>query len=123
MHVQASNIAYWFHKKSGWVTFEDSGLLDIQFGPKGINFDVTLENAEEEARETFFKVKNVKVSIVGFDFQIRNNDHWLATWLAKAPTRAILLVSRLRPVAIFSLELHAHSFFVLVVVEPNHRVP
>jgi hypothetical protein len=93
LHVQASNIAYWFHKKSGWVTFEDSGLLDIQFGPKGINFDVTLENAEEEARETFFKVKNVKVSIVGFDFQIRNNDHWLATWLAKAPTRAILLVS------------------------------
>ena len=67
--------------------------MDVQFGPKGISFDVTLENADEDARETFFKVKSVKVSIIGFDYQIRNNDHWMATWLAKAPVRAILLVS------------------------------
>jgi hypothetical protein len=113
LHVQAKDIAYWFHKKvswqteslltsvllmvcicfrqSGWVTFEDSGLLDVQFGPKGISFDVVLENADEDSRETFFKVKSTKVSIVGFDYQIKNNDHWMATWLAKAPVRAILL--------------------------------
>lgn len=91
LHVQASNIAYWIHKKTGWMTFEDSGLLDLQFGPKGVSFDVTLENADEGDRETFFTVKNVDVSITGFDFQIRNNDHYIATWFAKAPVRAILL--------------------------------
>lgn len=90
LHVQASDIAYWFHKKTGWITFEDSGLLDIQFGPKGISFDVTLENAGEDDRESFFTVKGVKAAIAGFDYQIRNNDHYLATWFSKAPVRAIL---------------------------------
>ncbi|KAJ9122286.1 hypothetical protein QFC22_001707 [Naganishia vaughanmartiniae] len=90
LHVQASNIAYWVSKKSGWVQFEDSGLLDIQFGPRGIDFDVTLENATEDDRETFFVVKNVDVNIAGFDYQIRQNQKWFATWLAKAPMRAFL---------------------------------
>ncbi|KAJ9113527.1 hypothetical protein QFC20_001878 [Naganishia adeliensis] len=90
LHVSAKDIAYWFSKKSGWVQFEDSGLLDIEFGPRGIDFDVTLENATDDDRETFFVVKNVDVNITGFDYQIRQNQKWLATWLAKAPMRAFL---------------------------------
>lgn len=93
LHVSAKDIAYWFSKKSGWVQFEDSGLLDIEFGPRGIDFDVTLENATDDDRETFFVVKNVDVNITGFDYQIRQNQKWLATWLAKAPMRAFLRVS------------------------------
>lgn len=95
LHVAASDIAYWFSKKSGWVQFEDSGLLDIQFGPRGVDFDVTLENATEDDRETFFVVKNVDVNITGFDYQIRQNQKWFATWLAKAPMRAFLRVGTL----------------------------
>ncbi len=93
LHVQASNIAYWFSKKTGFLPFEDSGLLDVQFGPEGINFDVTLENATEDDRESFFVVKNVDVAIHGFDYQIRQNQKWFATWLAKPALRKFLLVS------------------------------
>jgi len=91
LHVRASNIAYWFSKKTGFLPFEDSGLLDVQFGPEGISFDVTLENATADDRETFFVVKNVDVSISGFDYQIKQNQKWFATWLAKPALRKFLL--------------------------------
>ncbi|WVR06390.1 hypothetical protein IAU60_003421 [Kwoniella sp. DSM 27419] len=83
LHFHASNIAFWVNLKTGFMPFEDSGLLDIKFGPQGISFDVTLENATEEDRETFFTVKDVRVWISGFDFDISKNNKWLAVWMAK----------------------------------------
>jgi hypothetical protein len=78
-------------RQTGFLPFEDSGLLDVQFGPEGISFDVTLENATADDRETFFVVKNVDVSISGFDYQIKQNQKWFATWLAKPALRKFLL--------------------------------
>jgi hypothetical protein len=48
LHFTASNIAFWIAKKTGFLPYEDAGLLDVTFGPKGISFDVTLENASED---------------------------------------------------------------------------
>lgn len=93
LHFEASNISYWVNKKTGLFPFEDSGILDVQFGPKGINFDVTLENAEEDDRETFFKVNDVHVWLEGFDFQISKNQKWFATWFAKPVLKAFVKVS------------------------------
>ncbi|KAK4684203.1 hypothetical protein P7C73_g5994, partial [Tremellales sp. Uapishka_1] len=90
LHFSASNIAFWVSKKTGFMPFEDSGILDIQFGPKGIDFDVTLENADEDDRETFFTVKDVTVQISGFDFSISKNSKWFATWFAKPILRAFV---------------------------------
>ncbi|WVF68948.1 hypothetical protein IAT40_003722 [Kwoniella sp. CBS 6097] len=90
LHFHASNIAFWVNLKSGFMPFEDSGLLDIKFGPQGISFDVTLENANEEDQETFFTVKDVQVWISGFDFEISKNQKWLATWMAKPVLKAFV---------------------------------
>lgn len=93
-HFQASNIAFWVNKKTGFMPFEDSGILDVQFGPKGISFDVELENADPDDRETFFTVKKVDVWMEGFDFQVSKNHKWFATWFAKPILRAFVKVSR-----------------------------
>ena len=93
IHLAASDIAFWVHKKTGFPGFEDSGLLDIDFGPEGIAFDVTLENASEDDRETFFTVKNVSVTLSGFDFKVRENDQWFASWFAQPILRAFVKVS------------------------------
>ncbi|WRT67840.1 uncharacterized protein IL334_004814 [Kwoniella shivajii] len=90
LHFEASNIAFWVNLKTGFMPFEDSGVLDIKFGPQGINFDVTLENAAEEDQETFFVVKDVQVWISGFDFEIRKNNKWLAVWFAKPVIKAFV---------------------------------
>ncbi|WWD04803.1 hypothetical protein V865_002874 [Kwoniella europaea PYCC6329] len=90
LHFSASNIAFWVNLKSGFMPFEDSGLLDIKFGPQGISFDVTLENADEDDQETFFVVKDVQVWISGFDFEIRKNNKWLAAWFARPVIKAFV---------------------------------
>lgn len=94
LHFAASNIAFWVSKKTGFLPYEDAGLLDVTFGNKGISFDVTLENAAEDDQETFFTVKNVEVTISDFDFQVRENDQWFATWFARPILKAFVKVSR-----------------------------
>lgn len=93
LHLQASNIAFWVSKKTGFLPFEDSGLLDVQFGPQGLSFDVTLENANDEDRETFFTVKEVHTWITGFDFQLRESKASFAAWFARPVIRAFIRVS------------------------------
>jgi len=81
-------------KKTGFLPFEDSGILDIQFGPEGIMVDVTLENASEDDQETFFTVKDVQATISGFDYQLSKHEKWFATWFAKPILRAFIKVSK-----------------------------
>ena len=93
LHFQASNIAFWVSKKTGFLPFEDSGVLDIQFGPQGLSFDVTLDNADEDDQETFFTVRDVKATLSGFDYQLCKHSKWFATWFAKPLLRAFIQVS------------------------------
>lgn len=90
LHFEANNIAFWLSKKTGFMPFEDAGLLALKFGPKGISFDVTLENADEDDRETFFTVKDVEINMSGFDFSIYKNQHWFASWFATPVIRALV---------------------------------
>lgn len=66
-----------FDKKSGWLSFEDEGLLDLAFNRKGISFDVVLDNASEEDRESFFVVRNVDVDISDLEYHIKSNKSWM----------------------------------------------
>ncbi|RSH91097.1 hypothetical protein EHS25_010273 [Saitozyma podzolica] len=90
LHFEATNIAFWVNKKTGFMPFEDAGVLDVIFGPKGISFDVTLEPADEEDNETFFTVKDVEVTLDNFDYVLSKNSHWFATWFAKPVLRAFV---------------------------------
>jgi hypothetical protein len=94
LHFEATNIAFWVNKKTGFMPFEDAGVLDVIFGPKGISFDVTLEPADEEDNETFFTVKDVEVTLDNFDYVLSKNSHWFATWFAKPVLRAFVKVRR-----------------------------
>lgn len=89
-HFEAKDIAFWVNRKVGFWPFEDSGLLALQFGPHGISFDVTLENADEDDQETFFTVKKVDVNLQDFDFSVSKNKQWFATWFAKPILRAFV---------------------------------
>jgi len=89
-HFEAKDIAFWVNRKVGFWPFEDSGVLALQFGPHGISFDVTLENADEDDRETFFTVKKVDVNLQDFDFSVTKHKQWFATWFAKPVIRAFV---------------------------------
>jgi hypothetical protein len=79
LRLQAKDISYYVNKKTGWIGIEDYGLLDIDIGHPGPHADdgldvtLTVENAKDEDRETFFKLNKVECSIEGFKVRVHNS--------------------------------------------------
>ncbi|GAA5973038.1 hypothetical protein JCM11641_000376 [Rhodosporidiobolus odoratus] len=97
LRMQATNISYYLKKKTGWIGLEDSGLLDIFIGsakdPKaedGLDVTLTLSNATEEDRESFFKLEKVDVHIENFSIGIRNSQHPIRNYLARGAVATFL---------------------------------
>ncbi|GAA5872596.1 hypothetical protein JCM1840_004849 [Sporobolomyces johnsonii] len=96
LRMQATNISYYIAKKTGWIGLEDSGLLDVFIGsqdPKaddGLDVTLILENAHDEDRESFFRLKKVEVNIEGFDIGIRQSSHPIRNWLARGALRSYM---------------------------------
>jgi len=96
LRMAAKNISYYINKKSGWVGLEDSGLLDIYLGSEhpdadnGLDVTLVLENADEDDRESFFKLRKVDVDITGFDIAIRQSAHPIRNWLARGAVRSFM---------------------------------
>lgn len=127
LRFNARDISYWVHKKTGFINFEDEGLLAVSFDnrvsfrlgssslfistkltflscfPQGISFDIELENASETDRESFFVVKSVHVDISDLEYAISRNKSWLL-WLASGTVGGLIkkvlkssLESQVRP--------------------------
>lgn len=93
------------------VSFTDAvwpsyGLLDIDIGTQranaedGLDVTITIENASEDDRETFFKVNKVEVAVEGFAIRIHDSQHPVRNWLAKPALRSYLetsFISVVRP--------------------------
>ncbi|GAA5902285.1 hypothetical protein JCM5296_003972 [Sporobolomyces johnsonii] len=96
LRMQATNISYYIAKKTGWIGLEDSGLLDVFIGsqdPKaddGLDVTLILENAHDDDRESFFRLKKVEVNIEGFDIGIRQSSHPIRNWLARGALRSYM---------------------------------
>lgn len=56
LRIHARDIAYYINSKEGWG-WQDAGSLEFELTERGLCFTVELETAEEEDRESFFKVK------------------------------------------------------------------
>lgn len=57
------DISYWIHKKQGFPTLTDTGVMDIFIGGHGLSFDIRFATAEAKDRNRIFKVDTVKVKI------------------------------------------------------------
>ncbi|GAA5911445.1 hypothetical protein JCM6882_005004 [Rhodosporidiobolus microsporus] len=97
LRMQATNISYYIKKKTGWIGLEDSGLLDIYIGdaknPKaedGLDVTLTLANATEDDRESFFKLERVEVNIENFHIGIRRSQNPIKNWFARGAVSSFL---------------------------------
>jgi len=89
LRFSAKNIAYYICSKKGYG-YEDSGLLDIDLVNRGLSFDVELENASGDDRETFFKVKKVNVDLSSLNYSVSQSDHWILNSLLKPFARPFI---------------------------------
>ena len=74
MQADMRDVAFWFHKKSGFPKLSDSGLADVLLGGEGLTATVHLASAEKD-RSSVFKVKSVNVKVDTLKFSIRDSKH------------------------------------------------
>jgi hypothetical protein len=74
--VQADmrDVAFFFHKKTGFPKVMDSGMADVVIGGPGLTAVVHLVYAGKD-RSSVFKVKDVHVKVGSLKFSIRDSKH------------------------------------------------
>ncbi|SCV73759.1 BQ2448_6189 [Microbotryum intermedium] len=94
LRLQAKDISYYLHKKAGWLTVEDYGMLDIKIGTEGeddgLDVTLTVKNAEESDRESFFKLTRVEVALTGFSISIHDSQHPIRNFFARPALRGCI---------------------------------
>ncbi|KDE06435.1 hypothetical protein, variant [Microbotryum lychnidis-dioicae p1A1 Lamole] len=94
LRLQAKDISYYLHKKTGWLTIEDYGMLDIKIGTErednGLDVTLTVKNAEESDRESFFKLTRVEVAVTGFSISIHDSQHPIRNFFARPALRGYI---------------------------------
>ena len=68
------DVAFFFHKKTGFPKVMDSGMADVVIGGPGLTAVVHLVYAGKD-RSSVFKVKDVHVKVGSLKFSIRDSKH------------------------------------------------
>ncbi|KAM0789677.1 hypothetical protein ACM66B_006539 [Microbotryomycetes sp. NB124-2] len=94
LRLQAKDISFYVHKKTGWVGLEDYGLLDVWIGHQGsddgLDVTLTVENADEHDRESYFKLKKVDVDVSGFRIRLHDTGHPIRNFFVQPAVRGYL---------------------------------
>lgn len=77
VQMDLKDVSYYIHKKTGFPSIKDKGVMDIYMGGSGFSFDVALETADPTDRHHFFKVNKVKVDIKHLKLKMKQSNHKL----------------------------------------------
>ena len=108
------------------VGLEDSGLLDIYLGSEhpdadnGLDITLVLENADEQDRESFFKLKRVDVEIDGFEIGIRESAHPIRNWLARGAVRSFMEI-KIKQVVSYLLHIYSLCNFIGIIADEKKK--
>ena len=93
VQMDLRDVAYYVHKKEGFPSITDKGLMDIFMGGTGLSFKVAMETADKNERAHFFKINTVTVDIKNLNIKLKQSNHKLLFALFKP-----LLLKVMRPV-------------------------
>jgi hypothetical protein len=71
------DVAFLFHKKSGFPKLQDSGVADVLLGGESLTVTARLTLAKQNDKSSVFKVKDVDAKLDTLKFSIRNSKHGL----------------------------------------------
>lgn len=69
------DVAYWIHKKEGFPSIRDTGVMDLFLGGEGLSFDMRLVTSDATDRNRFFKVENITVKIKNLNIVLKKSNH------------------------------------------------
>jgi len=79
------------HKKTGFPSVRDKGVMDIFLGGTGFSFKIAMETADKTDRAHFFKVNRVDVDVKNMNIRLKQSSHKLLFNIFKPLLLKVLL--------------------------------
>ena len=99
VQMDLKDVSYYVHKKQGFPSVTDKGVMDIFMGGSGFSFKVQGETADASDKFHFFKFNSVVVDVKNLKLKMKQSNHKLLFNLFKP-----LLLKVMRPVITKVLE-------------------
>ncbi|KAL4913403.1 hypothetical protein BDW62DRAFT_192744 [Aspergillus aurantiobrunneus] len=69
------DVSYYIHKKQGFPSITDTGVMDIFLGGEGFSFKIAASNAQKKDRQNFVKLDKVSVKLDQIDIKLKKSKH------------------------------------------------
>jgi len=90
VQMDLRDVSYFIHKKQGFPSVTDKGVMDIFMGGEGFSFKIAMETADVADKFHFFKVTSVKVNIKNLKLKLKQSNHKLLFNLVKPLLMAVV---------------------------------
>ena len=75
VQMDLKDVSYYVHKKQGFPSIKDTGVMDIFMGGSGFSFKIAMETADKSDRQHFFKINSVTVDIKSLTIKLKQSKH------------------------------------------------
>jgi hypothetical protein len=72
------DVSYYVHKKQGFPSIKDTGIMDVFLGGEGFSFKLKVSSADQDSkteRHHFFKVDKIDVNIKKMKLKLKKSNH------------------------------------------------
>lgn len=77
VQMDLKDVSYYIHRKQGFPSIKDTGVMDIHMGGTGFSFKIAMETADKSDRKHFFKVNKVDVDMKSLNIKLKQSKHKL----------------------------------------------
>ncbi len=77
IQMDLKDVSYYIHKKEGFPSIKDTGVMDIFLGGSGFSFKIAMETADKSDRQHFFKINTVTIDMKNLNIKLKQSKHKL----------------------------------------------
>lgn len=83
VQMDLRDVSYYVHKKQGFPSITDKGVVDVFMGGQGFSFKVKMATADAKDRQHFFKIEKIEVDIKNLKIKLKQSKYKLPFTLFK----------------------------------------
>jgi len=77
VQMDLKDVSYYIHKKQGFPSIKDTGVMDIFMGGTGFSFKIAMESADKSDRQHFFKINKINIDMKSLNIKLKQSKHKL----------------------------------------------
>ncbi|KAI4230180.1 MAG: hypothetical protein L6R36_000293 [Xanthoria steineri] len=77
VQMDLKDVSYYIHKKQGFPSIKDTGVMDIHMGGTGFSFKIAMETADKSDGQHFFKINRIDVDMKSLNIKLKQSKHKL----------------------------------------------